>query len=792
MKTLETENAELQDLNEELVRELEKRDQAIKEAVNLICELEDKLDMVGLAVRDTQPSTAMPVTEHSTDSFFPPSSPPLQPSPVASQTPASADKSRQTTRPSVMPTFRLDYVTAPSPSKSSRRTPSFLRENNGSTNALRSLYLSDDNLSKGAFSSVSLPRPGSLFSREDNINNLDPDDYNLNSPRLSVLSESSFLSVYVEVKHNQQDDGNLGMEEQKRFLEDARGTSLSRETQRSAKTNRWIDEKSTPSKPSRTSPKNAARKSYMSINEVIEPQSQSLEDAVLRGTPQRELSGHVSRKHSREKEQKSPSQTEPIRKKDLLPPTPETMTRNPSEGRNNSTPSIIAEKILIDGTPTPERGFSTLLPTERPRTAENRVRQPSPNYSQAYIKCSDTSLLGSDDETESTRVEQSEDEDEITQGHSRQASYFMGGSSKYMQGSRGRSSSRALKTYGIDMMFNGEGIQGDHLPQTTSYSSPTSVKRRQSVQYPLPEHRPSTRTRIETTPAQALPKVRRSASNATAIPTRRAHLNRAVSVSHTHEEYETPSPSHQQSVHASTDTTNVYLPPSSSARPENLRTLPTANLTSHKNFVSRIFRRSNSHTAPSFTDISSQNPSLKPPSSYAPSSNTSTHSTKPRPTGTYIPNSRSPSTHTDHSTSTSISKIARPGTAGSLDTNRTQPHPRRQGAHYHDNTSSSGERINTPGTEQSDVLGGGGGGYARQETLAVRGREGTRPQSQEAVRGSEEEEDGSAGGGVGRNRVGRGSVDEGSGSGGRKWGMGIGRSASLRIREGLGRRKGDR
>ena len=47
MKVLETENEEIQKTNEELFRELEQRDTAIREAVNMICGLEREGRCIG-------------------------------------------------------------------------------------------------------------------------------------------------------------------------------------------------------------------------------------------------------------------------------------------------------------------------------------------------------------------------------------------------------------------------------------------------------------------------------------------------------------------------------------------------------------------------------------------------------------------------------------------------------------------------------------------------------------------------------------------------------------------------
>ncbi|MCJ1301834.1 hypothetical protein MMC08_004635 [Hypocenomyce scalaris] len=702
LETLETENRELQDINEELLRELEKRDQAVHEAVGIICDLEDKSERLELAMVDTRPPTAMPDTEQSTDVCNPPSSPPLQSLTIAPNTQALANRSTLALRPGITPTPRLVDVATPSPSKAPRRAPSFLRENKGSTSALRSLYLSDEYMSKGAFSFISLPRPGSLFSREEDANNLDPDNYTLNSPRLSVLSESSFLSVYGDAKHTeagQQDEGNTGNEEHRGSFEEERVPPFDHRKQRSARITNWIDEKGTPSKPGRTS--SAVGKKYTSIDEVVETQRRSLEDVVSRDTLQRELSDYISRKQRREEERKSLSLDGPICDQDILPPTPDTMTPVNTEGRNGSTHSIIAQKSILEGTPTPARTFSALVPPERSRTTEGHVRQVSSTGSQVSDNGNDPRLLDSDNEKESTRAEQSEYGEDAGHEYFPGTSTFMGGSGNQMRVSGGKAFTRPLKIYGTDMMFNGEDLQENALPRTTSYPSPSSNTRRQSIQYPPSERRPSKLSRTETAPTQVSPKDWHSAGSATAIPTRRAHFEVSQTVSPPCDNYHTPSPSHHY-LDLTTLNTNSYLPRPSSVQLGATRISPTPNPVPRQTIVSRLFRRSSSHTAPSIPDNSSSGQ----PSTHTSSLTERTRLTRPRPSSTYIDPSSSPSGYRDYNNTTTSSKIARPGTAGSLDHPRRDvpPHDGRPRPIYSfndNNTSSSGERINTPGTEQS-------------------------------------------------------------------------------------------
>ena len=59
-RELEADNAEMQEVNEQLLEELEKRDSAIEEAVGIICELEEKVETLESRVTETSPSTLRP------------------------------------------------------------------------------------------------------------------------------------------------------------------------------------------------------------------------------------------------------------------------------------------------------------------------------------------------------------------------------------------------------------------------------------------------------------------------------------------------------------------------------------------------------------------------------------------------------------------------------------------------------------------------------------------------------------------------------------------------------------
>lgn len=175
LQHLEEENQELQSANEELLKELEKRDEAVKEAVNLICELEGKVESIDQTSANSPKSVQGPGNSQAT-------SPMVRLGATADREIPSLSPPRRPAHEKLPP---LPDLTLPATTKGPWRTPSFLREEKPSTTALRSLYQNDHNPS-----TFSLNRAGSPQRSAD------PDTFTLNSPRLSVLSESSFMSVY--------------------------------------------------------------------------------------------------------------------------------------------------------------------------------------------------------------------------------------------------------------------------------------------------------------------------------------------------------------------------------------------------------------------------------------------------------------------------------------------------------------------------------------------------------------------------------------------------------------------
>lgn len=163
LRHAEEDNQRLRESNEQLRQELDKRDQAVTEAVDLICQLETKVAELE-AANPSRPSTA--------PSEGPDAATPRQSAFI--DIPERATSKRGT---------KLDQHRNASPERPHLQSaPSFLRDKNR-TPALRGLYLPSGNQSQSAMSVIT--KSESLNSMNENAEPA--------SPRLSALSECSDL-----------------------------------------------------------------------------------------------------------------------------------------------------------------------------------------------------------------------------------------------------------------------------------------------------------------------------------------------------------------------------------------------------------------------------------------------------------------------------------------------------------------------------------------------------------------------------------------------------------------------
>lgn len=416
---LEADNEELQSINEELVLELEKRDVAIQEAVGLICELEAKNEELQMAV------VKMDFTQSSSTS---------DPEPVKQGNGIIGSSLSTISEHSLSAPDTL----SPPKAKSARRLPSFIRDTKKSTNVLRSMYSNDGNASF-----VSLARPSSLFSGDCDDDYLDRQM--TNSPRLSILSESGFSSVYGGHKHQISSDTDEKGEDAEPSLPKISSNSP---TQRESRLYKWLDERNMPRTPS---PKaTTANDKISSIGEVLSEVPNSSRDrnpaeTTSAGQDPREQRTPEKRqsKHARSPEKRTVSPSfGPIFGSAVLPPTPDTMSTATMDA-NSSTPSIITEKSLLDGTHYTAKGYSALIPDFRPQTSDSSKGSASPVSSRQDVSA-------------------------------RSDARGMSGSNAPTRPS--------LTPHSADMEFSGEYWAPTQASRTLSYPSPTTRPRRLSDQ----------------------------------------------------------------------------------------------------------------------------------------------------------------------------------------------------------------------------------------------------------------------------------------------------------------------
>ncbi|KAH8596876.1 hypothetical protein B0O99DRAFT_685355 [Bisporella sp. PMI_857] len=209
--------AELQEVNEQLLSELEKRDQAVEEAVGIIVNLEEKIDTLMKEREVVRNFDAQPKYD---PGYF--------------RSSHDISSSPQTQKSNSMAMTRM---------------PSFLSEKSEGADALRSLYLPH----KESYADAVLPQ-----LQEEALSDAEPE-----SPRMSVLSESSFTSVY----------GNKTLDLKKEEESPLRGIMVAEAVEK------WVGERI--ASPVSTKPsllRSDLRKAQLpSITHVIESPAQRLE-----------------------------------------------------------------------------------------------------------------------------------------------------------------------------------------------------------------------------------------------------------------------------------------------------------------------------------------------------------------------------------------------------------------------------------------------------------------------------------------------------------------------------------
>jgi len=446
LRDVEEHNQRLRESNEQLRLELDKRDQAITEAVELICKLEAKIEELQAGRNDSQPSTARPnPRDGPVESELVAAEISTPKAPIFLQIPERTSSKRATSS--------LGSRSSAAGSHRPRRTPSFLREENKNTAALRSLYVADEDKSHGT-SSI-LTKTESLQSTNETT---EPE-----SPRLSILSECSYFDPYDgPILSDRLDQSEAAAQATASTPKVSNPYRSDMEESKIARIDRWIQPRE-------------------DVFDATAPKSRdrAVSDVSNRAHLRRLGSAFQPKSAHKQYHLDSPRLDAPIFGSGRLPPTPDTMsTSNPGTSRG-SNGSIVAEKTRYDqGSPYMTRKL------RRPRSADEITTRPST----AVSGISGTMGTAASDATQSTSG------DELP---SMFPSYrYLGrGSSKATRLlGPGTPSNPVLSCYGGDIMFNGEGV-GEVLASKKKRSttlSTSSMSEAASMQLSRPSSPPLT------------------------------------------------------------------------------------------------------------------------------------------------------------------------------------------------------------------------------------------------------------------------------------------------------------
>lgn len=253
-EALKSKNGELQENNEQLRSEIEDREQTVKEAAGIIVSLEYEVGQLEIALVDTRPSTAETATE--TDTNY------LNTSAEETQPPSSP-----------LQIYRLARSTSDQKSSSPR-----LRSRRSMTPRRSGIQTRESNAS-ATLSSVSYLTRDSVAPNDDSENEEGriSDTFTMRGPpSLSVLSESSFPSIYGSPRRPENEASSKGRKadtasKKKPENDSERNTRLAT-AHRKARVDQWIQDRSLQPKKRRPAQAPArADSQHTSIDMVLQP-----------------------------------------------------------------------------------------------------------------------------------------------------------------------------------------------------------------------------------------------------------------------------------------------------------------------------------------------------------------------------------------------------------------------------------------------------------------------------------------------------------------------------------------
>ncbi|GKZ30938.1 hypothetical protein AbraIFM66950_010712 [Aspergillus brasiliensis] len=295
LRNAESDNQRLRESNEQLRHEVDKRDQAITEAVDMICLLENKVAQLEAGADPSTPSTARGFEDED----------PSATTPRQNTTFAAIDIPERTS--SRRGTSLCKHRRSSSDSRHPKRAPSFLPDDHKSPTAMQSLTTTADNKSRSALSDMT--KSESLQSMSEF---LEPE-----SPRLSALSECSELYP--------QDEQQLDIPVKERGPTEEASEAFKGTSEISA--------------------------NQSLIESWIQPQR----DDFLEDVPERDILSATLRQTDKPSfdsdsynSSSQKTRVDSVFGSSRLPPTPDTMSTAYATGPNRSNGSIVAEKSLVD------------------------------------------------------------------------------------------------------------------------------------------------------------------------------------------------------------------------------------------------------------------------------------------------------------------------------------------------------------------------------------------------------------------------------------------------------------
>ncbi|PYH34665.1 uncharacterized protein BO87DRAFT_334482 [Aspergillus neoniger CBS 115656] len=342
LRDAESDNQRLRESNEQLRHEVDKRDQAITEAVDMICLLENKVAQLEAGENPSTPSTTRGFEDDD----------PGATTPRQNTAFAAIDIPERTS--SWRGTSRSKHRRSSSDSHQLKRAPSLLSDHKSPTTLQTTSTIADDR-SRSALSDMT--KSESLQSMSDF---LEPE-----SPRLSALSECSEL-----YPHDEEASDQLEIPVKERDLS---GVS--------------------------EAPKGTAEDS--ASQGLIESWIQPQRDAFLEDVPEQDIlpsnllrqTGKPSFDSDSYNSSSQKTRVDSVFGGSRLPPTPDTMSTAYATGPNRSNGSIVVEKSLVDQAMTAGHGrprSAGQLTTRRNSTNSAAVGSVDMNVSDATLHRPDT------------------------------------------------------------------------------------------------------------------------------------------------------------------------------------------------------------------------------------------------------------------------------------------------------------------------------------------------------------------------------------------------------------------